>query len=267
MIKANALFPVVKECRTSENAGFDILTGSEQNLVIEFCDKETAVFKEWEDLAVKMVEMDSILRDILREFKTMYAGKQDKFYISLRGRTSEEIEKLNQLFSEMEGFIKNYYICSECKTFVGELYLYSSAIKFISGGYMEIAIHKIIKDIIKNLSVKYGKTFRVYRNVRVNTKKGIIRNEFDLIIENVDDSVIYIVEVKSGAAQKICEKFNDTKKKYPILPERFLLVSNHIPDHIGNIIERSCHCYVANLRQVEEKVIAMISNDMSEQYC
>ena len=43
MIKASALFPAVKASGTITNAGFDILTGGEENLIIEFPDKDNRV--------------------------------------------------------------------------------------------------------------------------------------------------------------------------------------------------------------------------------
>lgn len=262
MLKASALFPVTKTNRNVENAGFDILTGGEENLIIEFPDKDNRVSEAVENLAVRMYEMDAKLRDILQEFKRLYSDNKEEFLISLKGWTDEEKEDLKNLFSDLSPFMKEYYFCSECNTLSGQLTSAHGARKLITGEYMEIAVYKIIKDILKKLSSQYGKTFRVYRNVKVSNREKRIKNEFDLVIENVDDSIIYIVEVKSGIYHNDCEKCIEVEKRYHVEAERFLMITNYMTEYTCKFIERNCGYYVANLKNLEEKVLQMLSNDI-----
>jgi hypothetical protein len=63
----------------------------------------------------------------------------------------------------------------------GRIVLSSKAQMFILGQYMELAIYKQVKDILASLSDKHNKKFDLYRNVKVSTKEGKLKNEFDVI--------------------------------------------------------------------------------------
>lgn len=56
----------------------------------------------------------------------------------------------------------------------------------------------ILIVMLDKLEKKYGKQFKLYANTKVATVDGKLKNEFDLIIENVTDALVYVIEIKSG---------------------------------------------------------------------
>ena len=135
---------------------------------------------------------------------------------------------------------------------------------FITGQYMEIAIHKVVSDVLSQLETKHKKLFKLYANTKVATIDGKLKNEFDLIIENATDSVMYVIEIKSGKHFCDFDKLARIGHEYGIVPNRLLLVDNYLTTPQMETIEYFCEYYCANLEQdsLTQKLITMIENDL-----
>ena len=146
----------------------------------------------------------------------------------------------------------------------GRLVLSSKALMFINGQYMEIAIRKVVGDVLAKLEKKHGKQFKLYANTKVATVDGKLKNEFDLIIENVTDALVYVIEIKSGKNFRDFDKLARIGHEYGIVPNRLLLVQNYLTTEQMETVEYFCEYYCANLEQdnLERKLITMIENDL-----
>lgn len=77
---------------------------------------------------------------------------------------------------------------------------------FITGQYMEIAIRKAVQDVLTELEKKHQKQFKLYANTKVATVDGRLKNEFDLIIENVTDVNVMTEQEATSCYQSILTK-------------------------------------------------------------
>ncbi len=104
----------------------------------------------------------------------------------------------------------------------------------------------------------------LYANTKVATVDGRLKNEFDLIIENVTDSVMYVIEIKSGKHFCDFDKLTRIGREYGIVPHRLLLIDNYLTTPQMETIEYFCEYYCANLEQdnLTQKLITMIENDL-----
>jgi hypothetical protein len=133
---------------------------------------------------------------------------------------------------------------------------------FVTGQYMEIAIQKVVRDILSKLEERHNKKFNLYANTKISTFDGKLKNEFDLIVENVSDSIIYVIEIKSGKNFRDFDKLARIGREYDIVPNRLLLIDNYLTISQVEIIEYFCEYYCCSPNTLEEKLTIMIENDL-----
>lgn len=261
MIKASAL--TLCSFEEKEDKVLSALCKRDQNIVIEAFSKECELPTGIENLAYKFMRHDSLIREYIISLRENYNSKRADFHFSLGGRTDEEKKTIIELFEAAYGIITLVHYCPENQMLNGRISLSSKACSFILGQYMEIALYKEARAVLEQLSQKHGKSFELYRNVKVRTREGKLENEFDLVIES-SDGMIYVIEIKSGHKFRDFEKYVYIGKKYGIIPDRFLLVSNCLT-------KEECECgqyfneyFVSNLEDngFSQKLIAMIEQDI-----
>lgn len=261
MIKAIALKPVSAE---NKDIVANILTKRSQNIKIEYSQNTNSIPNSVENLACKMIHMDADIRGLLNDLRVLYASKQEDFMLCLNSFSKEKKADIINLFQNLYGVVTGVRYCADCDVLKGKVVFSPKAQMFIMGQYMEIAVRKVINDVLVRLEKKYDKPFKIYSNTKVTTVDGILKNEFDLIIENVEDSIVYVIEIKSGKNFRDFDKLARIGKEYGIVPNRLLLVDNYLTTSQIEVIEYFCEYFCANLEQdnLEKKLIAMIENDL-----
>ena len=243
--------------------GIKDLVGRKQNMRIESYGDENTV-PEWiTSLAVKLVENDSLIKDLILRLRQQYIHKQKEFSFSLSAWDEEDKQTIRTLFKEeMCGLLDSVSAEENSDILSGNLVMTPEAQNFLTGQYMEIGIYELIREILDELAAKHGRTYRLYRNVVVSTKAGLPENEFDIVIEW--DGIFYVAEVKSGKKFEAWGMLADTGKKYGIVPDRLLLVDSYLSNVKARRIESFCRYYVSSLEKesLKEKVTRMISNDL-----
>ena len=243
--------------------GIKDLVGRKQNMRIESYGDENTV-PEWiTSLAVKLVENDSLIKDLILRLRQQYIHKQKEFSFSLSAWDEEDKQTIRTLFKEeMCGLLDSVSVEENSDILSGNLVMTPEAQNFLTGQYMEIGIYELIREILDELAAKHGRTYRLYRNVVVSTKAGLPENEFDIVIEW--DGIFYVAEVKSGKKFEAWGMLADTGKKYGIVPDRLLLVDSYLSNVKARRIESFCRYYVSSLEKesLKEKVTRMISNDL-----
>lgn len=261
MIKASALTlcPVAE----SKEMNLAIFRQNNQNIVIDGSSKESIIPLGVENLAYKLMINDSLIKDFIICLRENYKSKREDFHFSLAGKTDEEKKIIIGLFEELYGIVSLIHYCPECQMLNGRIVLSSKAQMFILGQYMEFAIYKQVKDILASLSDKHNKKFDLYRNVKVSTKEGKLKNEFDLVIES-EDGLIWVIEVKSGRCFRDFHQYTVVGRTYGIVPDRFLLVDNCLTSEQCETTQYFCDYLVCNLEKdsFSEKLISMIEKDM-----
>lgn len=263
MINATALRPVSTENMDVVSNVSNVLTKSNQNIKIEYSKQADLVPRAVENLALRMFNLDAEIRDFLNELRILYGAKREDFHFSLSGVSKEGKAGIVDLCQNLYGVMTEVRYCEDCEMLRGRLVLSSKALMFINGQYMEIAIRKVVGDVLAKLEKKHGKQFKLYANTKVATVDGKLKNEFDLIIENVTDALIYVIEIKSGKNRDF-DKLARIGREYGIVPNRLLLVQNYLTTEQIETVEYFCEYYCANLEQdtLEEKLITMIENDL-----
>lgn len=261
MIKATALKPVSTEKMSVVS---NVLTKRSQNITIEYSQNAELVPHAVENLACKMLQMDADIRGLLNDLRVLYVSKREDFHLGFNGLPKEAKASIIDLFQSLYGVIAEVRYCADCDVLNGRLVFSPKAQMFITGQYMEIAIRKVVSDVLAKLEKKHGKQFKLYANTKVTTVDGRLKNEFDLIIENVTDSIVYVVEIKSGKNFRDFDKLARIGREYGIVPNRLLLIDNYLTTSQMEIIEYFCEYYCANLEQdnLEQKLITMIENDL-----
>ena len=261
MIKATALKLVTAENR---DLVADVLTKRSQNIKIEYSQNADVVPHAVEDLACKMLYLDAEIRGLLNNLRGFYVTKQEDFHLSLRGLSKEAKSSIIDLFESLYGVMSEIRYCADCDVINGKLIFSPRAQMFITGQYMEIAIRKVVQDVLTELEKKHQKQFKLYANTKVATVDGRLKNEFDLIIENVTDSIVYVIEIKSGKNFHDFDKLARIGQEYGIIPNRLLLIDNYLTTSQMETIEYFCEYYCANLEQdnLRQKLITMIENDL-----
>ena len=145
----------------------------------------------------------------------------------------------------MYGVISVLRYIPETELLNGKIIFSSKAQMFMTGQYLEIAVYEYTRLIVEELASKHNKTYEIYRNVRVATKEGILKNEFDLVIEF--NGTFYVVEIKSGKNFREFDKYMYIGQEYKIVPNRFLLVDNYLTDVNAETVEYFCDYYVSTL--------------------
>ncbi len=261
MIKATALKPVTTE---NMNIVADVLTKRSQNIKIEYSQQADLVPYAVEALACKMLQLDADIRGLLNDLRVLYVSKREDFHLSLSGLSKEAKTGIIELFESLYGVMSEVHYCADCDVINGRLIYSPKAQMFITGQYMEIAIRKVLNDILTELEKKHRKQFKLYANTKVATIDGKLKNEFDLIIENVIDSIVYVIEIKSGKNFRDFDKLARIGREYGIVPNRLLLIDNYLTESQMETIEYFCEYYCANLEQdnLRQKLITMIENDL-----
>ena len=261
MIKATALKPVTTE---NMNIVADVLTKRSQNIKIEYSQQADLGPHAVEALACKMLQLDADIRGLLNDLRVLYVSKREDFHLSLRGLSKEAKTGIIELFESLYGVMSEVHYCADCDVINGRLIYSPKARMFITGQYMEIAIRKVINDVLTELEKKHRKQFKLYANTKVATIDGKLKNEFDLIIENVTDSIVYVIEIKSGKNFRDFDKLARIGREYGIVPNRLLLIDNYLTESQMETIEYFCEYYCANLEQdnLRQKLITMIENDL-----
>lgn len=239
-----------------------VLTKGSQNIKIEYSDQANLVPHAVENLALRMLKIDPEIRDFLKSLRALFASKKETFHYTFNKISKEGKAELIDICKNLCGVITE--VSSDYNTISGKIVLTQKAQTFINGQYMEIAVRKIVSDMLAKLEKKHGKSFKLYANTKVVTKDGKLKNEFDLIVENVTDSILYVIEVKSGKNFYDFDKLARIGREYKIVPNRLLLVQNYLTTEHMETIEYFCEYYCANLEQnnLEQKLTTMIENDL-----
>ena len=214
-----------------------------------------------ENLALRMLKLDAEIRGFLNELRILFEAKREDFHFSLSGISREGKAGIIDL---CQNVITEIRYCEDCEMIHGRLVLSPKALMFINGQYMEIAIRKVVSGVLAKLEKKHGKHFKLYANTKVATVDGKLKNEFDLIIENVTDALVYVIEIKSGKQFRDYDKLARIGREYRIVPNRLLLIQNYLTTGQMETIEYFCEYYCANLEQdnLEQRLMTMIENDL-----
>ncbi len=262
MIKANALTLIKGKPQAP-----DAVARGCQDIVIRCSGETDAVPGAVEELAFRMFTLDSELKEILNSLRVLYISKKEDFHISLAGKPARIQEEIVSLFRSMYGVLAEIRWCPDCEMLHGRLVFSPRAQAFITGTYLELAVCRVVRAVLEKLSQKYHTAFKLYRNVRVSTKDGRLINEFDLVIENTDDSIFYVIEVKSGKNFREFDRLSAIGKEYGIVPQRLLLVDSYLSEPQSEIVEYFCGYYASGLVQdtLEAKIAGMLENDLPQE--
>jgi hypothetical protein len=264
MIKASALKPIGCErpVLTTDSQNFN-----KQNMIIESISGDQELIPQAvENLAYRMMCMDSVTRDIISELRALYVQKKESFHICLDYISGDSKKEVIELLRSMYGIIYGVSYCTDCDILSGKIVLSNKAQRFITGQYMEIATKKVVKDVLNEMETLHGIHYELYNNVKVNTLDGMIKNEFDLVIKDVSDSIVYVIECKSGKNFDDFDKLSRIGKEYGIVPNRLLLIDNYLSEDQMEIVEYFCDYYVTNLEHdnIKNKLTKMLENDLKE---
>lgn len=263
MVKAHALRLVSSDEVTANNTSeLTYLIGNNQNMLIESFMPNEHIPTAISGLAIRMMKHDAIIKDIINELRISYVSKKSDFHISLAGKSKAEKDIIISLLQDMYGVISVLRYTPETELLNGKIIFSSKAQMFMTGQYLEIAVYEDARLIVEELASKHNKTYEIYRNIRVATKEGILKNEFDLVIEF--NGTFYVVEIKSGKNFREFDKYMYIGQEYKIVPNRFLLVDNYLTDANAEIVEYFCDYYVSNLSgdSLKAKIVTMIENDI-----
>lgn len=153
-----------------------------------------------------MLYLDAEIRGLLNNLRGFYVTKQEDFHLSLRGLSKEAKSSIIDLFESLYGVMSEIRYCADCDVINGKLIFSPRAQMFITGQYMEIAIRKAVQDVLTELEKKHQKQFKLYANTKVATVDGRLKNEFDLIIENVTDVNVMTEQEATSCYQSILTK-------------------------------------------------------------
>lgn len=253
--------PVTKP--VPEMVGIDGLIGKKQNIVIESYGEDGAFRDCITRLAALLVKEDPLMKGFIHRLRSHYINKMKPFSFSIAGWKEEEKKKLREIFSEeLCGVVDSIDVESNPDVISGNIVFSPSAQLFITGQYMEIGVYEIVKEVMREIAAYCKITWKIYRNVKVQTKNGCTKNEFDIVIEC--EGMFYVIEVKSGKEFKAWGDLVDIGKEYGIVPDRLLLVDSWLSDEKAGRIEELCRYYVSNLANdtLRKKIITMITNDL-----
>ena len=247
---------------THGNGLYDLIGGM-QNIVIESVSSDEKIPEAVGQLAIRMMKNNVLIKDLMHELRQHYIRGQKDFRLSLAGRSDAEKKQIISLFQDMAGLVRNVRYFSEFQSLNGSLVMMPKAQMFLTGQYLELAVYQTIKDVLKELSVKYHAEYEIYRNVRVADREGKLKNEFDIAFQF--NGIWYIVECKSGKCFSDWGSFAELGVTYNIVPDRLLLVDSYISDSKVECIEYFCNYYVCNLsgNTLQEKITKMVISDLA----
>ena len=264
MINATALRPVSAENMSIVSNVSSVLTKNSQNIKIEYSKQADLIPSAVESLALRMLKLDADIRGFINELRILYGAKREDFHFSLSGISKEGKAGIIDLCQNLYGVIAEVRYCEDCEMLHGRLVLSPKALAFINGQYMEIAIRKVVGDVLVNLEKKHNKKFKLYANTKVTTLDGKLKNEFDLIIENVKDALVYVIEIKSGKTFRDFDKLARIGREYGIVPNRLLLVQNYLTTEQMETVSYFCEYFCTNLEKdnLERKLTTMVEADL-----
>lgn len=239
------------------------LVGKKQNIVIESYGGDEAVKDCITRLAVLLVKEDQLMKGFIRKLRSQYNEKRRAFSFSIAAWDDTDKKKLREIFSqELCGVVDSVDIESNPDIIAGNLVFSPVAINFLNGQYMEIGVYEIAKETMSEIATRCRISWDIYRNVVVKTKNGIIKNEFDVVIEC--EGMFYVVEVKSGENFDAWGNLIEAGKPYQIWPNRLLLVDSWLSDERASQIEEFCQYYVSNLEHdsLRKKILTMVTKDL-----
>lgn len=252
------------ECLESQKmVGIEGLVGKKQNIVIESYGEDEDYKECLTRLAVLLVKEDFRMKGFIRKLRQHYIDKQKPFIFSISAWNEAEKKKLREIFSEeLCGIVDNVDVTSNLDVITGNLVFSPPARIFLTGQYMEIGIYEIAKEVMCEIAARYNINWKIYRNVKVTTKSGFPKNEFDIVIEC--EGIFYVIEVKSGGNFNSWGSLVDSGREYNIVPGRLLLVDSWLSDKKVECIEEFCGYYVSNLEHdtLSRKILTMITNSL-----
>lgn len=245
--------------------GIENLIGKQQNFVIESYGGQDDVRACVTRLAVLLVKQDALLKGFIRKLRQQYTDRQKGFSFSLSAWSKEEKRMIREIFvEELCGIVDSVNDDRYGDILSGNLVFTTAARLFLDGQYMEIGVYELIKEAMEELAATYQVSYRLYRNVKVTTKTGYPKNEFDIVIEC--QGKFYVVEVKSGVQFNGWGNLLEVGKEYDIVPHRLLLVDSYLTAEKAGRIEAFCEYNVSNLEDdmVHRKVIEMVGRDLKK---
>lgn len=243
--------------------GIEGLIGKKQNIVIESYGEDGDVRDCLTRLAILLVKEDSLMKGFIRKLRQQYIDQQKPFSFSIAAWNEAEKKKLREIFSEeLCGVVDSVDVTSNPDVITGNLVFSPIARNFLTGQYMEIGVYEIVKEAMREIAARCKITWKIYRNVKVTTKNGFPKNEFDVVIEC--DGMFYVVEVKSGGNFNAWGSLFDSAREYNVVPGRLLLVDSWLSDEKAGRIEELCKYYVSNLEHdtLRKKIFTMVTNDL-----
>lgn len=243
--------------------GIEGLIGKKQNIVIESYGEDGDYKECLIRLAVLLVKEDFLMKGFIRKLRQQYIDKQRSFSFSISAWNESEKKKLREIFSdELSGIVDNVDVTSNLDVITGNLVFSPPARIFLTGQYMEIGVYEIAKEVMCEIAARCNINWKIYRNVKVTTKSGFPKNEFDIVIEC--EGIFYVIEVKSGGNFNSWGSLVDSGREYNIVPGRLLLVDSWLSDKKVECIEEFCRYYVSNLEHdtLRKKILTMITNSL-----
>ena len=253
MLKAEALREV----------SINDLVAKKQNMVIKSYGEEETVRDCIIRLAALLVKEDHLIRGFIRKMRQQYRNHTKPFSFSIAAWNETDQKKLRDIFSEeLCGIVDSVDIESHPDIISGNLVFSPEAHAFIRGKYMEIGVYESIRVVMEDIAKTCKISWKMYRNVKVATKDGMIKNEFDIVIEC--NGIFYVVEVKSGKNFNAWGSLVDAGREYNVVPGRLLLIDSWLSDEKAGRIEELCKYYVSNLANdtLRDKIYTMITNDL-----
>lgn len=247
-------------------SGIEGILAKKQDFIIESTGNQESIPDCITNLALLLVQKDSLLKPFIRKLRQQYIEQQVPFSFSLAAWTPVERKEICEIFSEeLCGIVGSTFFDRMHSILTGNLVLSGPARKFLTGEYMEIGVAELIRQAMDDLTSHQHIPYQLYRNVVVSTADGRIKNEFDVVIEC--QGSYYVVEVKSGVNFNSWDKPREIGKTYGIVPHRLLLVDSYLTEEKAGRIERFCEYYVSNLEMeiLKSKVIEMVGNDLRKE--
>ena len=208
-------------------------------------------------LAVEIMKNHDLIKDILGEIRQKYQRQDKDFEISLDDVEEYKKYQILELFRKMSGIISGVRYNRENNTIKCSLTMTQKAQRFITGQYLEIAVEGVVNDILSEWAGSKGIPYKVYRNVKIESLNGTVKNEFDIVI--VIRNKFYIVECKSGKNFDDWNRLSEIAVDYGILPQRMCLVYSYATEEDIQSIEYFCEYYICDTSSLRNKIIQMIS--------
>ena len=129
--------------------------------------------------------------------------------------------------------------------------------------YIAESMHEKLMGALDELTKRYGKPYRVFRNAVCGN--GYEQIVFHLMFEF--DGKLYGVfrrNLKDGGEW---EKVKKIGMRYKISPRRILLVNTRISSEYADFLENYADYYITNLTEecFRRKIIAMVENDFTQE--